>query len=586
MTDETIGGLPVVEPNIKATQPSTKGATVGGLKGVSLNPDQSTDIRAKLQQMIAEREGYGNTFAGFVDQLQSHAGPEQRQKYLTNERQRQQDILGMNVSMGELATEDARLAQAKALKASQDKQFFDLLNQGRPPQQPAAGGLPGVQPGATPTQAPMGGALPGAAPAPGPTAQAPMGGALPGAAPAHAPMGAPEPTAEMLSLYNLDPKAAITKMIEMRKMDETQRKLYAAGIKPGSPEWNSALMLNVAGTGAVTPFDTRTAAGTTQTTPIAAMSGVLGGGAQAPATAPVQAPAPAPAPAYVDRRQGLKPETTPVAAPPIQSPFNPGTKEDLEFRAAVAKEMASVPIAGEKEEATKMGATYAKQQETLDTAASVAPQNKLVADRITKNARAFPDVVGILGRPDMPSALRRLMQEGIQTPFGSVNIPSVSAISVQLDAEAAKIKDPQKRADRMTAYNELAKDFGYLQLNGSKVLQGQGSVSDNERALIRKVVGDFEILTPKNVLYIAKTLELEAINAKEQKALWDSESKRGVSWKEFKRSPEFKAQEEKQYRRTAHALGIKSEPPSASTPAAAPTGGGSALDQINALRGK
>ena len=586
MTDETIGGLPVVEPNIKATQPSTKGATVGGLKGVSLNPEQSTDIRAKLQQMIAEREGYGNTFAGFVDQLQSHAGPEQRQKYLTNERQRQQDILGMNVSMGELATEDARLAQAKALKASQDKQFFDLLNQGRPLQQPAAGGLPGVQPSATPAQAPMGGALSGVAPAPGPTAQATMGGALPGAAPTPAPMGAPEPTAEMLSLYNLDPKAAITKMIEMRKMDETQRKLYAAGIKPGSPEWNSALMLNVAGTGAVTPFDTRTAAGTTQTTPMAAMSGVLGKGAQAPATAPVQAPAPAPAPAYVDRRQGLKPETTPVAAPPIQSPFNPGTKEDLEFRAAVAKEMAGVPIAGEKEEATKMGATYAKQQETLDTAASVAPQNKLVADRITKNAMQFPDVIGKLGRPNMASALGRVLAEGIQTPFGSVNIPSVNAVATQLDPEAAKIRDPKKREARMTAANELARDFAYLQLNGSKVLNGQGSVSDNERKLVASVVGDFTILTPKNVMYIAKTLELEAINAKEQKALWDAQSSRGVSWKDFKRSPEFKAQEEKQYRRTAHALGIKSEPPSASTPAAAPTGGGSALDQINALRGK
>ena len=186
----------------------------------------------------------------------------------------------------------------------------------------------------------------------------------------------------------------------------------------------------------------------------------------------------------------------------------------------------------------------------------------------------------------MASALGRVLAEGIQTPFGSVNIPSVNAVATQLDPEAAKIRDPKKREARMTAANELARDFAYLQLNGSKVLNGQGSVSDNERKLVASVVGDFTILTPKNVMYIAKTLELEAINAKEQKALWDAQSSRGVSWKDFKRSPEFKAQEEKQYRRTAHALGIKSEPPSASTSAAAPTGGGSALDQINALRGK
>ena len=578
MIEETTGGLPAVEPNIKATQPSTKGATVGGLKGVSLNPDQSTDIRAKLQQMIAEREGYGNTYAGKIDELQGWAGPEYRQKYLLNERQRQQDILGMNVSMGELATEDARLAQAKALKASQDKQFFDLLNQNQPQQPPAAGGLPGAAPAPT-AQAPGAGALPGAAPATRPTAQAPVGGALPGAASAPAPMGAPEPTAEMLALYNQDPKAAITKMIEMRKLDETQRKLYAAGIKPGSQEWNSALMLNVAGTGAVTPFDTRTATGTTQTTPMAAMSGMLGGGAQAPAqAAPAQAAPQAARPA---------PASAPTAAAPVQSPFAPGTKEDLEFRAAVAKEMAGVPIAEQKEEATKMGTLYAKQQETLDTAASAAPQNKLVADRITKNAMQFPDVIGKLGRPTMASALGRVLAEGVQTPFGSVNIPSVNAIATQLDPEAAKIRDPKKREARMTAANELARDFAYLQLNGSKVLNGQGSVSDNERKLVSQVVGDFTILTPKNVMYIAKTLELEAINAKEQKALWDAERVRGVSWKDFKSSPEFKAQEEKQYRRTAHALGIKSEPPSVSPPAAAaPTGGGSALDQINALRGR
>ena len=66
-----------------------------------------------------------------------------------------------------------------------------------------------------------------------------------------------------------------------------------------------------------------------------------------------------------------------------------------------------------------------------------------------------------------------------------------------------------------------------------------------------------------------QALELDAVNAKEQQTLWSKAEDKGMSWKQFTKSPEYEAQMRRQYFRTANALGIKDAKWPGAAPAAA-----------------
>lgn len=357
--------------------------------------------------------------------------------------------------------------------------------------------------------------------------------------------------AEIFALYQQDPKAAITKLIELRKIDDVQKRLIAAGIEPGSEQWNAALYANVAGSGAFVPHDVRTPLGTQQQTPLGAAATAVGAKPAAP-VAPK-----------------LPEQTAPTAATPtttttgttasVPAGFEPGSKEALTLQ----QKAAEAKIAGTQRESEKLGEAAAADQVALKNNVASAPQNLTISSRMTQHVKAYPDVVGKLNQPSVGSALANLVAQGVTTPYGSIALPQINEIATQLDP--ASRKDPK----RLEAAQALARDFAYLQLQGSKVLNGQGSVSDNERLLIKNVVGDFTRLSPQNVLYVAKALELDAVNAKEQQALWSKAEDKGMSWKQFTKSPEYEAQMRKQYFRTANALGIKDAKwPGAAAPSA------------------
>jgi hypothetical protein len=244
----------------------------------------------------------------------------------------------------------------------------------------------------------------------------------------------------------------------------------------------------------------------------------------------------------------------------VTAPGGLPTKEEAELQ----KKTEEARIAGVQKEAEKLGEAMAADQTALKTNASAAAQNMTIASRMTQHVKSYPDVVGKLNQPSVGSALANLVAQGVTTPYGSIALPQINEIATQLDP--ASRKDPK----RLEAAQALARDFAYLQLQGSKVLNGQGAVSDNERTLIKNVVGDFTRLSPQNVLYVAKALELDAVNAKEQQALWNKAEDKGMSWKQFTKSPEYDAQMRRQYFRTANALGVKDAKwPGAAAPAAA-----------------
>ena len=390
-------------------------------------------------------------------------------------------------------------------------------------------------------------------------------------------------------MYQVNPQEAQKQYLALTKQDDMVRRLRAAGIQPGTPEFNAAMFTNVVGASAFNPQDIRTPAtatepaGTMQTTPYAAASAILRGGqrppAPAPATAPVTTPtgavtpavAPtgavvpaAPAMAPAASAAPAAPATAPVAAAPSapaqRSPFPSGSLEDLKWQT----EQANAKIAVEKErqvETNKQAiAVASKASEELQTSADSADNNIIVANRISQNVQKVPELVNLLGKDTVQSAILNLADLGLRTPMGSIGINDVNQLAVQLDPSIRNIKDPKIKEARMSAAQQLARDFAYLSLQGSKMIQGQGAVSDNERALIKQATGDPSRLTAQNIVLVSRAVKYEAMNAKERRDLWNKMESNGMTFQQFRKSPEMMALKKGQYERMSKVLGLSNAP--------------------------
>jgi hypothetical protein len=152
-------------------------------------------------------------------------------------------------------------------------------------------------------------------------------------------------------------------------------------------------------------------------------------------------------------------------------------------------------------------------------------------------------------RPDLFSAFANLVASGVQFgQLGSVNVPAVGSFIQQLSPEARK--DPSK----LEAWNRVLGNMAKINLNFARVAyEGQGAVSNFERELIGSAVGDPSRDSAKNLAIKAKVLEIESRNAIEQNKLWE-QSKKSMSWAQFKDSPQYKDMQRAQFYRTAKVL--------------------------------
>jgi hypothetical protein len=463
------------------------------------------------------------------------------------ERTNDQDVFNMRVNMAQLKTQEDRLNQEKMQAAQNQLNFTNALRaeQGLPPlpNVPQAGAAPAPQAGAAP--APQAGAAP-----------APQAGAAP--APAR-PSNITATQMAMLQQMYADPSTraeAQKQFIALTKKDDIERRLESAGIVRGSPQWNQALALNVAGTGAFSPMDTRTSGGTIQTTPASEAGKFLGGPAAAPVAAAPAVPAPvasAPvAPAPVAPRPVAAPVSAPapVAAAPAparRSPFTPGSKEDLAYQ----QEAARVELAGETKEAEKNAEAAAEELKTHSAEVKEAKTNSMVAQNMQKDIRTAGSLLGKLAGGGAQSAFFGLIDQGIQIgQFGSINAPGFVEAVVKMDPKA---KDPKI----MDAYIRVAKDVEGLKLAYTrKVFEGQGAVTENERKLIDTAVGNVNRMSPANLMRMAKATELEARNKMDQDRLWNDMKNAGMTWRQYKSSKELADMQRNQFYRTAKTFGI------------------------------
>jgi hypothetical protein len=541
-TTEPTGGLPLV----KGEMLGKSGLNVLGNKGVSLGMDDSASIRDYLQQMINQRQAYTGSFDQGMDRMRSVLGSTQNemaqnmQAQSTKERANDQDVFNMRVNMAQLKTQEDRLMQEKMQAAQNQLNFTNAMraDQGLPP-------LPSAPPA-------------GAAPAPqAGMAPAPQAGMAP--APQARPSNISSTQMAILTQMYADPSTraeAQKQYLTLSKKDEIERRLESAGVVRGSPQWNQALALNVAGTGAFSPMDTRTSGGTVQTTPASEAGKFLGGPAAAPvAAAPVAAAPVAAAPvaaAPVAPRPVAAPVSSPapVAAAPAparRSPFTPGSKEDLAYQ----QEAARVELAGETREAEKNAEAAAKELETHSAEVKEAKTNSMVAQNMQKDIRTAGSLLGKLAGGGAQSAFFGLIDQGIQIgQFGSINAPGFTEAVVKMDPKA---KDPKI----LDAYIRVAKDVEGLKLAYTrKVFEGQGAVTENERKLIDTAVGNVNRMSPANLMRMAKATELESRNKMDQDRLWNDMKNAGMSWRQYKSSKELADMQRNQFYRTAKTFGI------------------------------
>jgi len=555
--DETAGGLPTDAQQIKATMPKTGGLTLAGQKGVSLNTSDSTDIRDRLMQMIQQREEAASGWGPIMERAAVSAGApgtfaQNLQSFNTNQRTKENDLFNMRVNLAQLNTEEARVKQAQEQAAENSWNFTNAIRaeQGLPPL-PRPATLGGAAP--APQGAPM-----GAAPAPqgAPMAAPAPQGASMGAAPQARPQGNISATqGAVLAQMYANPQSQLEaqkQLLALTKPDDIARRLKAAGIQPGTPEYNAAMFTNVVGANAFNPQDTRTAGGTVQQTPFGAASALLAGTPPAAPMAAPAAPMAAPAaPVATAPRPTPAAPVAPVAAPaaPMQrSPFTPGSKEDLDWQ----QKQAGIPIAGATREAEKNAEVASDQQKQHSMDVAEAKTNAMVAQSMQKDIRKADSLLGKLAGGGAQSAFFGLIDQGIQVgQLGTINAPGFAEAVVKMDPKA-------KDSAVMDAYVRVAKDVEGLKLAYTrKVFQGQGAVTENERKLIDTAVGNVNRMSPANLMRMAKATELEARNRMDQDRLWNDMKAAGMSWSQYKGSKELADMQRNQFYRTAKTFGVK-----------------------------
>jgi hypothetical protein len=190
----------------------------------------------------------------------------------------------------------------------------------------------------------------------------------------------------------------------------------------------------------------------------------------------------------------------------------------------------------QKEAAVGAGKNLAEQQKEFE--ASINPVN--VTERRAANKRIVdlvlgsPNSVGLLEKPGMGAALATLAKSGINTPSGAIGVREIE------DALIKVMPGTDQKA--INARNEIKQNLARGELEASKLAQGQGSVSDFERELFKKVAGSLsdtpELLIKRQQALLAR----ENLNEKLGIIYGDYKaSGKPPNLAAFKNSPEFKA---------------------------------------------
>jgi hypothetical protein len=148
------------------------------------------------------------------------------------------------------------------------------------------------------------------------------------------------------------------------------------------------------------------------------------------------------------------------------------------------------------------------------------------------------------------------MKSGVQIgQFGSISVPGINDFLQQVDPGA---KDDPKRLE---AWTRITASMAQINLDyAQRVMKGQGAVSNFERELVERAVGDINRDSARNMMVKMKMLEIASYNAQQINDKWEVAQKSGQSWQQFKSSPVYKEMKREQYYNTAKTMQIKNPP--------------------------
>lgn len=110
--------------------------------------------------------------------------------------------------------------------------------------------------------------------------------------------------------------------------------------------------------------------------------------------------------------------------------------------------------------------------------------------RVIEQVKNNPNITGVLAEPGIKNAILNAAQEGLITPLGHVVVKNLE--DTIFTALADKVSDVSER-------RELASYLARNELKASRLIQGQGQVSEQEREVLRRMSGS--IKDPAELIY-------------------------------------------------------------------------------------
>lgn len=578
MSNETEFTTPVEQGPLTQHELSGKSnVDIAGMKNVSLGVGPSQEIRARLMQMIQEREAKRGGWGDFIDTMTAVSGDPTNfaadwNNYQKRKSERDQELMQMYAGVGQLDTERERIALLRAQEAARLQRNNDLF-----------GGAPSNSPLIAQNQ------------------QENIMASRLRQLPREVQIG----IKSLLDSPNPQIQAqGYTQLIAATKPTDLERNIGLTGAT-GTRAQALALgnILPNAGTLTQTTIPGDPSGATRNTTGLAALEQVFGG--PNPFGGPTQAPNTTPAPtgglSTVAPAQAQEP-TTPAAVPPVstarplppaptatkpapksaleesramENPKNPfhyskvpnkapvgsiewnkAEEERMKNYAKYEADVAGVDIEAKKAEAKKRGERIDAQVEAVETAGQESGNQMLAADKMISDLRYAKPLVGKLAKFGAGSAFLTALSNGVKAGnLGSVGFPAIGEIQAQLSNDPEIKKLPKAEQDKtIAAYYDLMRSLKQQALDYTrKVMDKQGPVSEGERQLVAEAIGTIDKLTPKQIYLMAIANKTAAMNARDLNKEW-SRARKTMSWEDFRNTPRYAAIKEAHFKRMANAM--------------------------------
>jgi hypothetical protein len=270
------------------------------------------------------------------------------------------------------------------------------------------------------------------------------------------------------------------------------------------------MLTEAIGSGALIPHDIRGVAGTSQTTPFGSAGALVKPSAPAPApaanllpnkitpiprvaapplnpvasTAAAPTPAPAMAPAAAPAMApaaapAVAPELQPLVSPALKTGFAPGSKEDLDIKAAAGRQ--AIENRGEQEKPIQKGAGESAVQ--LTSAAGNAKNNITEYDMAENILKKYPKAFGIAQDGSATAAVIQLVKPGTTIPIlGTVK-------SEGIEEAVAQKSLPKKAIEARNIFNAIATRQGVEYAKNNLTGEGRGTLSNADMKMAQVAKG-------------------------------------------------------------------------------------------------